>query len=222
MRKPGLVGAISSGKTDKNKKDRTISVKGKIVDENGAPLIGASITFTNPDMQISSDAKGRFLIKTKPSVRQAIISFIGYQTDTLSLALQKNDELLVKMKPDETLLSEYVVVGAANLKKNTIIGAINGPAADKVIKSTPKPLIGEKAYRSYLKNSTIRLLDPTGKKIKGKVVVEFHVRNEGRPEDITIRKSLCEPADREAIRLIQEGPDWSTGTEKASVTIKFR
>jgi len=57
--------------------------------------------------------------------------------------------------------------------------------------------------------------------LKGKVVLTFLVNKEGRPFYIKVKESLCESADKEAIRLIQEGPDWIYGNKLAEVTVKF-
>lgn len=34
-------------------------------------------------------------------------------------------------------------------------------------------------------------------------------------------KGLCASADKEAIRLIEEGPDWTIGDEPVEVSIRF-
>lgn len=209
-RKLPFTGAISSSKGKKIKQPDTI-IKGKVVDESGKPLIGALISIK--DKGIVSDIDGNFSIETAPYPQQAIVSYIGFKPDTLTLSADAKDELLVKMKPDETSLSEFVVVGSGKAKKVTVVGS--------TLLDAPEPLIGEKAYRSYLKKNRIRPLDKNGKRVKGRVVVEFRVGAGGRPEDLTIKKSLDDAADREALRLIQEGPGWKAGAGKASVTVKF-
>ena len=49
----------------------------------------------------------------------------------------------------------------------------------------------------------------------------FFVNKEGRPFDIKVKESLCKSLDKEAIRLIQEGPDWTYGNQSAEITVKF-
>lgn len=56
---------------------------------------------------------------------------------------------------------------------------------------------------------------------KGKVILTFRVDKEGRPQDITVKKGLCASADEEAIRLIEEGPDWTMGEEPVEISIRF-
>ena len=38
---------------------------------------------------------------------------------------------------------------------------------------------------------------------------------------IRVKESLCKSLDKEAIRLILEGPDWTYGNKIAEVTVKF-
>ena len=63
--------------------------------------------------------------------------------------------------------------------------------------------------------------DETCAQVKGKVVLTFLVNRDGRPFHIKVKKSLCESSDKEAIRLVQEGPDWTYGNKQAEVTVKF-
>lgn len=71
------------------------------------------------------------------------------------------------MIPDETLSDEIIAIGSGSAQKDRIAG--------NIAPKTPEPLIGKKAYRSYLKKNIIRPQDPDGKKIRGKVIVEFQV-----------------------------------------------
>lgn len=106
-----------------------------------------------------------------------------------------------------------IVVALGTQRAVGILGSV------QIIRS--EPLIGKKAYRTYLKKNIICPLDSAGKKIKGKVLVEFEVDSTGKPKNFSIKESLCESADKEATRLIKEGPTWSNGTGKVSVTVKF-
>lgn len=85
----------------------------------------------------------------------------------------------------------------------------------------PKPVMGMKQYKKYLKKNLIHPTDEACAKVKGKVVLTFRVNKEGRPYFIRVKESLCKSLDKEAIRLILEGPDWTYGNKIAEVTVKF-
>lgn len=85
----------------------------------------------------------------------------------------------------------------------------------------PQPVIGEEAYREYLKKELIHPQDSLCKGVSGTVVVEFHINEKGRPVDLKVKRSLCESADKEALRLIEKGPDWQVDTAKVFVPVVF-
>jgi TonB family protein len=56
------------------------------------------------------------------------------------------------------------------------------------------------------------------------VEVSFEVNKLGDPINIRIEKSLCDKCDKEAIRLIKEGPKWKRKAKKGkrtTVTVPF-
>ena len=85
----------------------------------------------------------------------------------------------------------------------------------------PEPVIGYKAYEEYLRKELIHPQDSTCKGVTGTVVVAFHINEKGRPVDLEIKQSLCESADKEALRLIEKGPDWKADTVQATVFVRF-
>jgi hypothetical protein len=86
----------------------------------------------------------------------------------------------------------------------------------------PLPVGGAKAYRSYLEENRRNLdSDDDCSRTKGKVILFFHVNKAGRPYNIVVFRSLCQPADQEAIRLVTEGPDWTSGNEEVRLEIDF-
>jgi hypothetical protein len=86
---------------------------------------------------------------------------------------------------------------------------------------TPKPVVGSSDYAKYLKSKITVLTDDDCKNAKGKVVVAFHVGEDGRPFRMNVKQSLCPAADEEAIRLIQEGPAWTTGSNEVVIDVDF-
>ena len=53
--------------------------------------------------------------------------------------------------------------------------------------------------------------------------VSFEVDAKGEPVNIRVEKSLCDKCDKEAIRLIKEGPKWKQNARnnRTTVTIPF-
>ena len=87
---------------------------------------------------------------------------------------------------------------------------------------TSKPVAGEKAYNDYIEKNRNPLssYDDCGS-LHGKVILSFSVNKQGRPEEINIFRSLCRAADKEAIRLLQNGPDWTVSNKVTRLEINF-
>jgi len=84
--------------------------------------------------------------------------------------------------------------------------------------SVPQPEIGMKAYEKYLKDAKLPLQDEACANTKGTVEVEFTIK-EGKPTNFIIRQSLCPASDKEAIRLIENGCNW-TGADGQKAVLK--
>lgn len=84
------------------------------------------------------------------------------------------------------------------------------------------PLVGWIEFEKYL--DTNKKLPVNNSLLTGEVVVSFEVKRGGLLSDFIIEKSLSEDYDKEAIRLIREGPSWKllTGSKtRITVIVKF-
>ena len=181
-------------------------IKGKVTDQKGEPLIGASVMYKGTNIGTVTDVNGEFSLLKKAENKQLTAQYIGY--DPVEVPVDTSRTMLITMNEDQKGLSEVVVVGHGVNKK-----------ANK--DNTPQPVDGKRKYQKYLKENLVRPTDETCAQVKGKVVLTFLVNRDGRPFHIKVKKSLCESSDKEAIRLVQEGPDWTYGNKQAEVTVKF-
>jgi len=88
----------------------------------------------------------------------------------------------------------------------------------------PEPSDGWAYYDNYLVNNIQLPDDYKSKSVKtGEVQVSFEVNKNGEPVNFKIVKSLCSKCDKEAIRLIKEGPKWirKAKNSRTTVTIPF-
>lgn len=89
----------------------------------------------------------------------------------------------------------------------------------------PEPADGWPNYDAYLVNNLkIPEKYETRPTSYPSVQVSFELDNNGQPTNFKIEKSLCSQCDREAIRLIKEGPKWKKTAAKkgrTTVTINF-
>jgi len=96
-------------------------ITGSVVDENGQPIIGATIQVAGVNRATVSDINGRFNLEA-PSVGKLVVSFIGYVTK--SVQLSGNSNFKVFLSENVKSLDEVVVVGYGTMKKSDINAAI--------------------------------------------------------------------------------------------------
>ena len=90
----------------------TVTIKGTVVDENGEPVIGASVTEPGTTRGSVTDVNGNFSINVGNGSKIRI-SFLGYKTVTKNA----KDGMRVQLESDNALLDEVVVVGYGQQKK---------------------------------------------------------------------------------------------------------
>lgn len=93
-------------------------VKGNVVDENGDPVIGASVVIVGQSgTGVITDLDGNYSIKAPKNAKLAI-SYIGYVTQTVKPGGK------IQLKPDSQNLEEVVVVGYGSQKKAHLTGSV--------------------------------------------------------------------------------------------------
>lgn len=97
-------------------------VGGRILDEKGEPVTGATVKVKGTDMAVASDLNGRFSINAQTG-SVLVISFLGYKTQEITVTADQLN-LTINLKLEEQGLNEVVVVGYGEQKKASIVGAI--------------------------------------------------------------------------------------------------
>jgi len=93
---------------------------GKVVDETGLPVIGASVIVKGTTEGTVTDMDGAFSLPIGKGVTLSF-SCIGYE----SVEALSAEDMVVVMKEDNMLLDELVVVGYGVQKKSSLTGAIS-------------------------------------------------------------------------------------------------
>ena len=102
------------GVTKDQKENATHTVSGIVKDENGLPIIGATVKVRGAQMGVVTDIDGKFSLKT--SVGSVLtVSYIGYKTQDIKV--QEGGNLNIKLEPESKQLNE-VVVTALGIKRS--------------------------------------------------------------------------------------------------------
>jgi TonB-linked SusC/RagA family outer membrane protein len=116
---------------------QTKTITGVITDaKTGEPLVGAAIKVTTSQVSTSADGNGKFTLVV-PTNASVSITYIGYDTQTIAVGNQT--QLIIKLEPNATALSqvEIVGVGYGTMRKKDLTGAITQIRPDKIADQNP-------------------------------------------------------------------------------------
>ena len=112
----GNAGQLSINQTN------NITVKGKIVDEKGESLIGATVQQKGTTNGVITDADGNFSL-TVPSDASLVVSFVGYLTQEVFVG-GKADFGIITLDSDIKELEQVVVIGYGTQRKVDLTGSV--------------------------------------------------------------------------------------------------
>ena len=100
------------------------SVKGRVIDESTKERLAfVNIVINeNGTLGTTSDIDGNFSIKSKNEIESLTFSFVGYEKKKVEIE-KDQDEIIVKMKPQNIQLSE-IVIDASKNPANRIIDSV--------------------------------------------------------------------------------------------------
>ncbi len=110
-----------------------IQVSGKISDENGEGLPGASVVVKGTSRGTTTNISGEYAI-TVPDDAVLTISFVGYQTQ--EIPVNNRSVIDVQLQLDAEQLEEVVVVGYGTVKKSDLTGSVSSVKAKDIV-ATP-------------------------------------------------------------------------------------
>lgn len=96
-------------------------VRGRIVDEKGNPVPGATVVIQGTTQGVASDADGNYVIAAKPD-DVLRVSFIGYKPEVVEI--KGKTKLNIRLNPTEENLDEVTVVAFGEQKKESVVSAI--------------------------------------------------------------------------------------------------
>ena len=104
------------------------TVNGKVVDESGQPVIGATVAIKGTSSGTVSDADGKFSVSAS-SKDVVVISYLGYATQEITVG--NKTSINVTLKEADTQMKDVVVVGYGTQKKANLTGAVSTVDVEK-------------------------------------------------------------------------------------------
>ncbi|MCK0155712.1 TonB-dependent receptor [Cellulophaga sp. F20128] len=97
-------------------------IKGTIKDDEGTPLLGASVIEKGTTNGTQTDFDGNYSIKVSSSNAILIISYVGYTPQEVPVNGKTN--ISISLQLDASALDEVVVMGFGTQKKESVVGAV--------------------------------------------------------------------------------------------------
>ena len=114
-------------------------IKGRVIDGNGEPLVGATIKLKGGNGVYFTDHNGNFEIITKKNREEVTVTYIGHVTQTLFLF--PGNETTIPLAADNTSLSEVVVTGFVNKSKVSFTGSQTTVQKDQLLSMGTKNVL---------------------------------------------------------------------------------
>ena len=109
---------------------QTIKVSGQVVDQEGEPLIGATVKLKGAQTGVITDFDGKFTIDA-PSNATLVVSYVGYKDREIAVRGRAIIEQ-IQMESDAMMLDQVVVVGYGTQKKADLTGSVSIVNADEL------------------------------------------------------------------------------------------
>ena len=190
-------------------------LKMKVVDEEGKPIIAATVLVANTTNGTLTDENGNFTLEVG-SDQSIQVAYIGMSTVTMSVkdCLKKADQTIVLTESDT---KKYVKVVAS--APQTVV---SDDQTFSVVEQMPEYPGGMRAGLEFMARN---LRYPTKAREAGKqgrVIVQFVVRKDGSLSDFKVLRPVDPWLDAEAIRVISTMPKWKPGMQDGKpVSVKF-
>jgi len=205
--------AIANRRAEEQQRSNIFRGRVTDADNNGLPF--ARVTNTEDNVGTYADAKGNFNLISPDSVLNVQVRSIGFNNLNYQLRNGNGSNANQVVMQEDKSLNEVVI---SNKKINTVTRTHNA----NMKLEEPEPADGWDNYDTYIANN-LEIPDEYREKPINEATVEvsFEVDKNGEPVNIRVEKSLCTKCDKEAIRLIKQGPKWIRNAKKGRTTVKI-
>lgn len=197
-------------------------VTGRITDETGNPLIGATILLPGTNRGTVTDIYGNFQLALDSNAQQPLeVTYTGYAPARLSA--KAGDSIEVQLSSQEMAMQEVTVIAGKQKQSKRANAAEAAPAKALTAPSaSPAPQGGFKPFEDYLRRSLQYPPAALENGIAGPVELDFLIAPDGQPTDFKVLRSPGYGCSEEAIRLLREGPKWGPIGQRAQYVVEFK
>jgi CarboxypepD_reg-like domain len=193
--------------------------RGRVTDEKNKPLPYASIRISNSNMGTYADVNGNFSIVAADSILKTEIKSVGFSNKKTDL-FAATGLAIIRLEASSSQLNEVVV--NSRKAKQPEQQANKNSKDDPGVTKYAEPACGWALYELYLTNNLRIPLTQGGATLKGSVTISFFVDPvNGRLYDFNIENSMGILYDKEAIRVLKDGPLWDVFNSEKGIRTSF-
>lgn len=126
----------------------TMTIKGRVVDKSGRPLIGASVVVPSTNLGISTDGNGNFALNLPSETQEFVVRYVGMVEQRIGIGTRR--EFVVTLDEKPTQLESVVVTGIFNKAKESYTGAVTTVTQEQLRMSGNRDLL-----------TTLQSIDPS-------------------------------------------------------------
>jgi len=194
-------------------------IKGKVMDEAGKPIAGATVRVLSTSKSAATNQEGLFSVAASKG-EQLQISFLGFQTDTIQVEFPETF-LTIRLHDGGVHLDDVVIIGYGTQKKESLTGSVASLKNDDIIKTKAPSL----AQAIQGKVSGLRIRQEDGQ--PGNFSSNINIRGLGTPLfiiDGVVRDGASEfqrlnPEDIESISFLKDATAAIYGMNSANGAI---
>ncbi len=112
---------------------------GKLVNESGTPLPGASVSIKNSKISTITDENGNFSLMAPANAQTLVFSYLGMEPQQVAIGSTTNFN--IRLKESATTLSNIVVVGYGTVKKSDLTGSVARLEREEFIRDAPTNIL---------------------------------------------------------------------------------
>lgn len=107
--------------------------KGQVTDQNGEPVIGATVKVKGMSHGTITDIDGRFTLKNASKGTTLVITYVGYKT----AEMRASGNMKIQLEENTQVISDVVVVGYGTMRKKDLTGSVVQIKPDKLATQNP-------------------------------------------------------------------------------------
>src|SRR5579872_3461714 len=101
---------------------QTKTITGKILDDKGAAVLGATVTVKGSKLGTSTAPDGSFSLNAPASATTLVVSSVGFTTQEVAIT---GSSLSIALVPSQSNLNEVVVIGYGSTQRKDVTGSIS-------------------------------------------------------------------------------------------------